>query len=415
MVTAVTWCQSQILGLLGRPGARCDARVMSGLAVSSDGRRSTSAATVLRAVLDHGPVARSTIARLTGMSAAAVSRQYADLAELGLVTEVAGPIARNGMGRPHIPVDIDADTHVVVGIHIAHEHCTLAVLDLRGRMLSQQRVPHVDIDPQVMIPAVARELREFLGEQVPLGLGVAVGGWVDSEEGVLVEHASLGWQDVPVRDLLARHTGLPVRVDSHTRALVRAEQLFGEVRSAESVVHLFVGNVVDAAIVTGGATHRGPRSAAGDIAHLPLGDPGIRCGRGHFGCFEATVSDRAWGERSGWPSIWDLLDAARAGDRRARELMVDRARVVGQAAALLFDLVNPEVLVVTELGVITFPECLTALRAEMADRSNACADPANSVLASSFAGSAVLGVAAGAVQLAAIFADPLGVPVRGLT
>jgi predicted NBD/HSP70 family sugar kinase len=376
-------------------------------------RHVSSAATVLRAILDHGPVARSTIARLTGMSAAAVSRQYADLADLGLVTE-AGPVARGGMGRPHIPVDIDAENHAVVGIHIAHAQCTLALLDLRGRIRSQVSVPHVSTDPDVLIPLVAQRMRDFLGPRVPLGLGIAVGGWVDSGEGVIVEHASLGWQDVPVRDLLTRYTGLPVRVDSHTRALVRAEQLFGEVRSAESVVHLFVGNVVDAAIVTGGATHHGPRSAAGDIAHLPFGDPSIRCGRGHSGCFEATVSDRAWGERAGG-SIWDVLAAVRAGERDARELMVSRARIVGQVAALLFDLVNPEVLVVTELGVLNFPECLSALRSEVGERSNACADPARSVLASSFSGDTVLGVAAGAVQLDAIYSDPLGVPVFGLT
>ncbi|MEV4320003.1 ROK family protein [Actinocrispum sp. NPDC049592] len=375
------------------------------------GRQSSSAATVLRAVLEHGPVARSTVARLSGMSAAAVTRQYAGLAGLGLVTET-GRLARGGLGHPHIPVDIDVENHVVAGIHIAHAQCTVAVLDLRGRIRAQVSVPHVSTEPLALLHHVAQQLRAFLGSQVPLGLGVAIGGWVDPDEGVVVEHASLGWHDVPVGDLLARHTGLPVRVDSHTRALVRAEQLFGEVRSAESVVHLFVGNVVDAAIVTGGVTHRGPRSAAGDIAHLPFGD--LACGRGHSGCFEVTVSDRAWGERAG-TSIRDVLASGRAGDRAARALMAERARIVGQAAALLFDVINPEVLVVTELGVLTFPECLSALRSEVAERSTVCADPGRSVLASSFSGDTVLGVAAGAVQLDAIYSDPLAVPVFGLT
>jgi hypothetical protein len=95
--------------------------------------------------------------------------------------------------------------------------------------------------------------------------------------------------------------------------------------------------------------------------------------------------------------------------------MVERARMMGRVTAVLFDLVNPEVLVVTELGVINFPECLSALRSEVAERSNACADPARSVLASSFDPDSVLGVAAGAVQLDAIYADPLGVPGFGLT
>ncbi len=40
---------------------------------SDANRRRTSASVVLRSVLEHGPVARSTIARLTGLSPASVT------------------------------------------------------------------------------------------------------------------------------------------------------------------------------------------------------------------------------------------------------------------------------------------------------------------------------------------------------
>ncbi|MGW4278030.1 MarR family transcriptional regulator, partial [Streptomyces seoulensis] len=56
-------------------------------------RRRTSASAVLRSVLAHGPVARSTIARLTGLSPAAVSDHCARLARLGLIREAAAPPA----------------------------------------------------------------------------------------------------------------------------------------------------------------------------------------------------------------------------------------------------------------------------------------------------------------------------------
>ncbi|WP_374212819.1 MarR family transcriptional regulator, partial [Frankia sp. CiP3] len=50
-----------------------------------------SAAAVLRAVLDHGPVARTLIGRATGLSPAAVSRQTADMISLGLLREAPVP------------------------------------------------------------------------------------------------------------------------------------------------------------------------------------------------------------------------------------------------------------------------------------------------------------------------------------
>lgn len=385
--------------------------------------RGTAASALLGAVLRHGPVARTTIARLTGLSPAAVTRNCAALAGLGLLTEVAGSLPYRGMGRPHTPVDVETGRHLVAGIHLAHEFCTLALLDLRGRVRARLRVPHRDPDDPVEVLATAADRlvrlhAEHLPGQVPLGLGVAAGGWVDTEAGVLVEHASLGWRDVPVRDLLAARTGLPVLVDGHARALARAEQLFGAAGHHESLVHLFVGNVVDAAIITGGGAHRGARSAAGGVAHLALGDPAIECPCGRAGCLEATVSDRAWAWRAyragviPRPSITDLGDAAAARNGAATALLVERARIVARAAAMLFDIVNPDVVVVTELGVTRLPECADALRAEVAATSRACPSP-SAVLPSSF-GLDVLGVAAGAVQLDAIYADPLDLrnPIR---
>jgi len=48
-------------------------------------RRRTSASVVLRSVLEHGPVARSTIARLTGLSPASVTDYCSRFTELGLI------------------------------------------------------------------------------------------------------------------------------------------------------------------------------------------------------------------------------------------------------------------------------------------------------------------------------------------
>lgn len=72
---------------------------------SDANRRRTSASVVLRSVLEHGPVARSTIARLTGLSPASVTDYCARFARLGLIRDAAVPRRSNGVGRPHVPVD----------------------------------------------------------------------------------------------------------------------------------------------------------------------------------------------------------------------------------------------------------------------------------------------------------------------
>jgi predicted NBD/HSP70 family sugar kinase len=388
-----------------------------------DRRRTSSASAVLLAALDHGPVARSTIARLAGLSPAAVSRKCAELSRAGLLRDVVNEAEAKRVGRPHIPVDIDVDRPVVCGLHIAVRNATLGVLDLRGRVMARERIAHDGAAPEPVLSRVARRIPQFLAEHAAgrrvLGLGVATGGWVDPAAGVMVDHPILRWRDVRVRELLTTPTGLPVLVDSHARALVRAEQLFGDRRTRSSAVHLFVGNVVDVGFATGGTVHHGPRSAAGAVAHLALDGRTDPCACGRAGCLQAAVSEhtlalRAAGERIiGEPRFAALLAAAQAGDLRAISLFHERARLVATAAATLLDVLNPEVLVVAEAGVQHLPGCLEILRAEVRARSHTCADPAATVVVTSFGGD-VLPVAAGAVLLDAVYADPRAFSMSGV-
>lgn len=199
-------------------------------------RRRTSASVVLRSVLDHGPVARSTIARLTGLSPASVTDHCARLGALGLIREAAAPRQSNGAGRPHIPVDLDASRFVVGGVHVAVPYTTVALLDLRGQVVVERRLGHGDgTEPGRVLANAADGLGALLaeaGDRTPLGIGVAAGGWVDRDSGTIVEHGLLGWRDVAVREAIGAHTGLPVQVDGHARALVNGERLFGRVRGA---------------------------------------------------------------------------------------------------------------------------------------------------------------------------------------
>jgi predicted NBD/HSP70 family sugar kinase len=393
---------------------------ISAPAQPDDGRRAANAAAVLRATLDHGPVARSTVARLTGLSPAAVSRQLAELAGRGLVRERPVRSPRPTVGRPHVPVDIDTRRHVVAGIHVALLHATLVLMDLRGRVLVEQRVPHADPTAAGVLADAGDRMEHFLAEhargQGVLGVGVATGGWVDPTLGVVVRHAPLGWHDVPIRDVLEKRLGLPVRVESHGRALARAEQLIGRERdrARASLVHLFVGNVVDAAIATDGAVHQGPRAGAGDVSHLPVGGD-VRCGCGRTGCFEATVSGSAIMLRASADGrvsrFADVLAALDADEPWAVELFRRRARIVGRAVALLLDVVNPELLVVHEAGTARRPGLMADLHEEALQHSHVCPDPQQSVIPGSF-GIAALAVAAGSVLLHEVYARPLDLPAR---
>ncbi|KOU67331.1 ROK family transcriptional regulator [Streptomyces sp. MMG1533] len=374
-------------------------------------RRRTSASVVLRSVLEHGPVARSTIARLTGLSPASVTDYCARFTRLGLIREAAAPRRSKGVGRPHVPVDLDDSRFVVGGVHVAVPYTTVALLDLRGRVVAERRLKHTGaVEPGQALARAAEGLGALLAAAPgcrALGVGVAVGGWVDRDSGTVVAHPLLGWRDVPVRDVVGAHTGLPVHVDGHARALVNAERLFGRARGSGSVLHLFVGNVVDAAFATHDQVHHGPRSQAGAIAHLPVPGGTEPCECGRTGCLQAELSELTLCRRAREAGVTDganpmhVVAAAADGDPAATELLVDRARRVGRAVGLLLDVLNPETVVVTEIGVLHREDCLSALREEVG------AERAAAVVPTSFADS-VLAVAGGSVALDVLYRDPLG-------
>ncbi|MGP9017232.1 ROK family protein [Streptomyces sp. BR1] len=370
---------------------------------------------VLGAVLRDGPLARTALARATGLSPAAVSRHTAELIGLGLLRELAPPAGPPRAGRPQIPVAVDPGHHVACGVHIALGHTTFAVVDLLGRVVAQRRLPHGG-DVHDVLGEIVRRLPGFLaataaGRSV-LGVGVVTGGWVDSDQGIVVEHTPLGWRDVRVRDILAAGTRLPVHVEGHARALAQAELLFGAGSGRSELVQLFVGNVVDAAIATGGAVLRGRRSGAGDVTHLPLGDPELRCACGRRGCLQPSVSEFAVAVRAHAagvipaPEFPLLLGRAADGHPQAVRVLRERLRTVGRAAALLLDLINPEVLVLADSTAVFLPHLLPGLHEEVAAHSHLCADPERAVVPTSF-GRRVLAVAAGAAVLDAVYRRPM--------
>ncbi|MEU0647092.1 ROK family transcriptional regulator [Streptomyces umbrinus] len=393
-------------------------------AVDSD-RRRTSASAILRSVLAHGPVARSTIARLTGLSPASVTDHCNRLTALGLIQEAATLRRSNGVGRPHVPVDLDDSRFVVGGVHVAVPYTTVALLDLRGRVVAERRLNHGEEGPgssdqQASSPGPSRVLADAAAglnalladapDRVPLGVGVATGGWVDRDSGTIVEHPLLGWREVRAREVIHALTGLPVHVDGHARALVNGERLFGRtVGVGRSLLHLFVGNVVDAAFATHDEVHHGPRSQAGAIAHLPLAGGTEPCDCGRTGCLQAELSERTLCRSAREAGVirtsdpMHILAAAADGDPVAVRLLLHRARMVGRAAGLLLDVLNPDTVVVTEMGAVHREDCLAALREEVGP------DRAAAVVPTSFPDS-VLAVAGGSVALDVLYRDPLSAP-----
>jgi predicted NBD/HSP70 family sugar kinase len=375
---------------------------------------------VFAAVRQRGPVARDAIATLTGLSIATVNRQVSALLDAELLRERADLAVPGAIGRPRIPVEINHEPYLTVGLHIGARTTSIVANDLFGRTLDAVETPTPGGSQNASLASLADSARRYLGRwhrRRPLWVGVATGGVVDSAAGQ-VDHPRLGWTQAPVGATLGAALGVPVSVASHVDAMAGAELLLGSrpARQADqtSSLYVYARETVGFALVIGGRVHT-PASGPGTVAGLPVHSDLLAGGYGHL---ESTVSDEAVvaaarkaailpasGPNSTIAALARLARRDGAGaPAGARELLAERARVLGRAVALLRDLLNPDDLVVGGQAFTEYPEGLPHVREAFAQGSLLAP---RDIRVTAF-GNRVQEAGAGVVSLSSLYADPLG-------
>ncbi|CAM4142440.1 N-acetylglucosamine repressor [Mycobacterium basiliense] len=380
----------------------------------------SAAASVFRAVRLRGPVGRDVIANVTSLSIATVNRQVIALLDAGLLRERADLAIAGAIGRPRVPVEVNHERFVTLGIHIGARTTSIVATDLFGNTLDTVETPTPLSPAGTALKSLAQSAGRYLKRwhrRRALWVGVAIGGTVDDATGH-VDHPRLGWRQAPVGPVLADTLGLPVSVASHVDAMAGAELLLGMRRftaSSSTSLYVYARETVGYALVIGGRVHC-PTSGPGTIAGLPAHSELL----GGSGQLESTVSDEAvlvaarrlrilpaasaTRTNGSITAITDLLRVARAGNPRAVQLLTERARVLGETVALLRDLLNPDELVVGGQAFTEYPEAMEQVREAFAARSVLAP---REIRVTAF-GNRVQEAGAGIVSLGGLYADPLG-------
>ena len=374
-----------------------------------------AAAAVFAAARMRGPLARDAIARLTSLSIATVNRQVGALLEAGLLRERADLSASGAIGRPRVPVEVNHEPFMTLGIHIGARTTNIVATDLLGRTLDVVEIPTAPGRPEVALAGIAETAKRYLRRwhrRRALWVGVAVGGIVDSASGT-VTHPRLGWVSAPVGAVLANVLGMRVSVASHVDSMAAAELILGLRRFTAprtTSLYVYARETVGYALVIDGRVHS-PQSGPGSIAALPVQSEML----GQSGTLESTVSDEAvltaarrlqiLPRDGAGSTIASLLQVARNTDSGdgARQWLTARARVLGESVALLRDVLNPDEIVVGGQAFTTYPEGMAEVEKGFASKSIL---PQREIRMTAF-GNRVQEAGAGIVSLSVLYADPI--------
>jgi glucokinase len=232
--------------------------------------------------------------------------------------------------------------------------------------------------PERAIKLIVESARGLLdqhgfGEDSIAAIGVSCGSPLDRVRGVIQAPPNLAtWVDVPIRRLLEEAFHTICRVENDANAGAVAEHRFGAGVGVDHMLFLTLGTGLGAGIIAAGSLYLGANGDAGEIGHVRLSPTGpigyhkagsIEGWSSGGGIAQLAVRMVKLAEQRGRPSVLqaqlassggltarDVGIAAQAGDAVALSILRRSGERLGQALAMLLDVLNPQRIVLGGLA-----------------------------------------------------------------
>jgi predicted NBD/HSP70 family sugar kinase len=250
-------------------------------------------------LLEHGPLSRTRLGELTGLSKPTASQLLSRLEAAGLV--VASGSSRGGPGPRAQLYAVNPRAGHVAALDVTPTRIVAAVADITGRIVGEHelrtpRRPGPDAVTNVLSALEGAATAAGLDTADLLHVAIGTPGAFDPRTRRLRYARHLpGWHDPDLLDRLAEAVGVPVHVENDVNLAAVAELGSGRARGVDDFVLLWVDEGLGAAIVIGGRLYGGVTGGAGEIGFLPLpGAPLMRdVRRGNAGAFQELAGGPA--------------------------------------------------------------------------------------------------------------------------
>ena len=257
-----------------------------------------------------------------------------------------------------------------IGIDIGGTSVKLGLFETDGTLLFKWEVPtRKEEGGKYILEDVAASIREVLNEKEIhltdiVGAGMGVPGPVMPDGSVEV-CVNLGWHHVnPQKELSGLLDGIPVKSGNDANVAALGEMWQGGGKGCHDIVMVTLGTGVGGGVVHDQKIVAGRHGLGGEIGHIHIREGEKEtCNCGGHGCLEQVASAtgiarearrkmaakpdasvmRAYGDAI---TAKNVLDAAKAGDALALEVMDTVCYYLGWALATISMTVDPEIFVI---------------------------------------------------------------------
>ena len=246
---------------------------------NQSGMRAYNERLVLSLLRSHGALAKSDIARMTGLSAQTVSVIMRALEQDGLL--IRGTPLRGRIGQPSVPMSLSPDGAFFFGLKVGRRSADLVLVDFLGRIRAERRQSYRYPLPDAIIDFTARALPELVSTLPPdqqkriAGLGIAtpfqLWNWVAVIGAPQAEMDA--WRGRDLAAELAALTGLPVHLQNDATSACGAELIFGRKDRPGTFLYFYFGTLIGGGLVLNGQLFLGRSGNAAALGPMRVPAP----------------------------------------------------------------------------------------------------------------------------------------------
>jgi predicted NBD/HSP70 family sugar kinase/DNA-binding XRE family transcriptional regulator len=303
---------------------------------------------LLRLIRAEAGLSRADLSRRSGLTKSTVSALVRELIDEKWLVQARAPVAAEGMGRPSTPLQLDAQTRVLMGVEISVEYLRVVCVTLTGNVMSQVQVPLASSVPERVCKQaselVLSQFHQLAARHLLLsGIGVCLPGAIHEETGQVSFAPNLGWRHVPFASMIAAAffekgvPTVPLHLQNDADAAALSEYEFTSNDDEGSLIFISCDVGVGAGIILNDRLFVGATGMAGEVGHTTLQIDGPLCSCGRLGCAEVFLGSRA---------LRVAKSAALAG------------KYLGVLIHNLDVMFNPKTIVLGGLSCITRPEMI---------------------------------------------------------
>lgn len=389
-------------------------RTRASAAVSEPDPSRRNNLSLLTSLVHHRRVlSRAQLTRRTGLNRSTVGTLIGQLISLGVVYETA-PAGEGQVGRPSPDVHPNPSI-AALAVNPEIDAVTIGLVSLGGKVQKKirfetERIPSAREAVNIAAAVIAGMRSELDASYRITGIGMAVPGLVNRDDGVVRHAPHLGWRNEPVARMLSEATGYPCQAANDASLGAEAELIFGAGAGQRNLIYLNGGpSGVGGGIIADGQLLRGASGYAGELGHTFVRSEGSTCHCGATGCLETEVSQSRLLNLAGMSS-GDTADLERALGNNSAEVNNEVARQLTYLGITLRNAVNtfnPEAIVLD--GFLGTLHSLAPASLDGMLRSQAMDGPAGQVkIYRAALGSDLMMIGAAELAFTPFLADPAG-------